>query len=70
MLERLPVRAAGQQVVVPLGVGGGDYVVGVTLNTGNADLMEKLVRTLGTKQPYFHGGATLTYIISGADGGA
>ena len=54
-----------------LGVGGGDYVVGVTLNTGNADLMNKLVRTLGTKQPYFQGGGgTLTYIISGADGGA
>ena len=53
-----------------LGVGAGDYVVGVTLSTANADLMKKLVRTLGTKQPYFHGGATLTYIISAPDGGA
>ena len=53
-----------------LGVGGPDYVVGVTVSTTNADLMQKLVRTLGTKQPYFSGGATLTYIISGADGGA
>jgi len=54
-----------------LGVGGGDYVVGVTLTTGNADLMSKLVRTLGTKQPYFQGGGgSLTYVISGIDGGA
>jgi prepilin-type N-terminal cleavage/methylation domain-containing protein len=53
-----------------LGVGGGDYVVGVTLTTPNSDLMAKLVRTLGTKQPYFKGAGSLTYIISGADGGA
>ena len=53
-----------------LGMGGPDYVVGVTVSTANSDLMQKLVRTLGTKQPYFKGGATLTYIISGADGGA
>lgn len=54
-----------------LGVGGGDYVVGVTVSTANADLMQKLVRTLGTKQPYFQGGgASLTYIISAPDGGA
>jgi len=53
-----------------LGLGGPDYVVGVTLSTANADLMNKLVRTLGTKQPYFKGGGTLTYIISAPDGGA
>lgn len=53
-----------------LGVGGGDFVVGVTLSTPNSDLMDKLVRNLGTKQPYFHGGGTLTYIISAPDGGA
>jgi prepilin-type N-terminal cleavage/methylation domain-containing protein len=53
-----------------LGVGGGNYVVGVTLSGASPDLMSKLVRTLGTKQPYFHGGATLTYIISAPDGGA
>jgi hypothetical protein len=51
-------------------VGGGDYVVGVTLSGASPDLMQKLVRTLGTKQPYFNGGATLTYIISAPDGGA
>ena len=53
-----------------LGVGGGAYVVGITVTGASADLMSKLVRTLGTKQPYFHGGATLTYIISAPDGGA
>ena len=53
-----------------LGVGGGNYVVGVTVSGASSDLMRKLVRTLGTKQPYFHGGATLTYIISAPDGGA
>jgi len=53
-----------------LGVGGGAYVVGVTLSTTNADLMSKLLRTLGTKQPYFQGAGTLTYIISAPDGGA
>ena len=53
-----------------LGVGNGAYVVGITLTGANADLMGKLVRTLGTKQPYFNGGATLTYIISAPDGGA
>jgi prepilin-type N-terminal cleavage/methylation domain-containing protein len=53
-----------------LGVGGGAYVVGVTVTSASADLMQKLVRTLGTKQPYFQGGASLTYIISAPDGGA
>lgn len=53
-----------------LGVGGSDYVVGVTVTTNNTDLMGKLVRTLGTKQPFFNGGGSLTYIISAPDGGA
>lgn len=53
-----------------LGVGGGAYVVGVTLTTANADLMSKLIRTLGNKQPYFSAGGSLTYIISAPDGGA
>ena len=50
--------------------GGGDYVIGITVSTTNADLMVKLKRNLGTKQPYFGGGSTLTYIISSPDGGA
>ena len=52
------------------GLGGGDYVVGITVSSTNPDLMTKLVRNLGTKQPFFHDGATLTYILSAPDGGA
>lgn len=51
-----------------LGLGGGAYLVGVTLSTGDANLMAKLVRTLGTTTPYFSAGGTLTYIIVGPDG--
>ena len=50
--------------------GGPNSVVGVTLSTQDDDLMRKLKRNLGTKQPYFEAGSTLTYLISGADGGA
>jgi prepilin-type N-terminal cleavage/methylation domain-containing protein len=52
-----------------LGLGGGAYVIGVTVTTSNADLMAKLIRNLGTRQPYFASRGALTYIIS-ADGGA
>jgi prepilin-type N-terminal cleavage/methylation domain-containing protein len=52
------------------GLGGPNYVVGITVTSANSDLMTKLVRNLGNKQPYFHDGATLTYIISAPDGGA
>ena len=52
------------------GLGGSDYVVGITVSTTNADLMVKLKRNLGTKQPYFQSGSTLTYVISAPDGGA
>lgn len=47
-----------------LGVGGGAYVIGVTVTSPNADLMARLIRNLGTKFPYFAAGGTLTYIIS------
>jgi prepilin-type N-terminal cleavage/methylation domain-containing protein len=53
-----------------MSTGGPNPVVGVTLSTPDADLMSKLKRTLGTKQPYFQAGSTLTYLISGADGSA
>ncbi len=53
-----------------LGLGGGAYVVGVTVTTPDADLMNKLIRTLGSTKPYFVAGGALTYIISGPDGGA
>ena len=47
-----------------LGVGGGAYVIGVTVTSPNANLMARLIRNLGTKFPYFAAGGTLTYIIS------
>ena len=53
-----------------LGVGGGAYMVGVTVSTTDADLMSKLIRNLGSGSPYFVGGGTLTYIIVGSDGKA
>jgi prepilin-type N-terminal cleavage/methylation domain-containing protein len=52
-----------------LGVGGGVYVIGVTVTSANADLMAKLIRNLGSRQPYFAAAGTLTYIIS-VTGGA
>jgi prepilin-type N-terminal cleavage/methylation domain-containing protein len=52
------------------GVGGGDYIVGVTVSSGSADLMAKLIRNLGTRYPYFAAAGTLTYIIVGPNGGA
>ena len=52
-----------------LGLGGGAYVIGVTVTTSDADLMAKLIRNLGTRQPYFANGGALTYIIS-VTGGA
>ena len=51
------------------GVGGGSYVVGVTVSSSNASLMAKLIRNLGSRYPYFSAGGTLTYIIVGVDGG-
>jgi len=47
-----------------LGVGGGAFVIGVTVSSPNADLMARLIRNLGNKVPYFAAGGTLTYIIS------
>jgi prepilin-type N-terminal cleavage/methylation domain-containing protein len=52
------------------GVGGGNYIVGVTVSSSSADLMAKLIRNLGTRYPYFSAGGTLTYIIVGPNGGA
>jgi type II secretory pathway pseudopilin PulG len=47
-----------------LGLGGGAFVIGVTVTSPNADLMSRLIRNLGNKHPYFAAGGTLTYIIS------
>ena len=52
---------------VPLG--GGTKMIGVTLSSSDADLMQKLVRILGSSAPYFVSGGALTYVIS-VDGGA
>jgi prepilin-type N-terminal cleavage/methylation domain-containing protein len=51
-----------------LGVGGGAYMIGVTIMAKTPDLMAKLVKTLGTKTPFFSAGGTLTYVIVGPDG--
>jgi prepilin-type N-terminal cleavage/methylation domain-containing protein len=51
------------------GVGGGNYIVGVTVSSANTGLMDKLIRNMGSKYPFFSNGGTLTYIIVGADGG-
>jgi len=51
------------------GVGGGNYIVGVTVSSANANLMARLIRNMGTKFPFFSTGGTLTYIIVGVDGG-
>jgi prepilin-type N-terminal cleavage/methylation domain-containing protein len=53
-----------------LGLGGGAYMVGVTVSSSDADLMAKLIRNLGNKNPYFAAGGTLTYVIISKDGGA
>lgn len=47
-----------------IGVGGGAYLVGVTVTSSNPDLMARLIRNLGTAQPYFAAGGALTYIIA------
>ena len=51
------------------GVGGGNFIVGVTVSSANANLMARLIRNMGTKFPFFSAGGTLTYIIVGVDGG-
>lgn len=45
------------------GLGGPNYVVGVTVTTTNPALMNKLLRNLGSKAPYFAAGNSLTYVI-------
>lgn len=48
--------------------GGGAYMVGVTVTSANANLMNRLIRNLGASAVYFVAGNSLTYIIVGADG--
>lgn len=51
---------------IPLGAGA--FMIGVTVTTTDADLMQKLIRSLGTRAPFFVAGGSLTYIIVGASG--
>ena len=51
-----------------LPLGSGAFMIGVTVTSSDADLMQKLIRNLGTRTPFFVGGASLTYIIVGASG--
>jgi len=39
------------------------YLVGITVTTTNPSLMNKLLRNLGSKAPYFATGSSLTYVI-------
>jgi len=47
---------------------GGPYLVGVTMSTSDARLMNAVVQTLGTKAPYFVVGNTLTYVLIDPNG--
>lgn len=51
-----------------LGLGGGAYMIGVTVTSPDPDLIQKLIRNLGTRAPFFAAGGSLTYIIVGSDG--
>lgn len=52
------------------GLGGTNYIVGITITSSNAKFMEKLERNLGSKYPYFKSGGSLTYIIVDMSGAA
>lgn len=52
------------------GVGGSDFMVGITITTSDASFMQKLERTLGKTYPYFKSGGSLTYIIVDMSGAA
>ena len=45
------------------GVGGSNYIIGVTVTPTDPDLLNKIKRTLGTQSPWFSSGNSLTYII-------
>lgn len=51
-----------------LGLGSGAYMIGVTVTSSDANLMDRLIRNLGGKAPFFVAGGALTYIIVGSDG--
>jgi prepilin-type N-terminal cleavage/methylation domain-containing protein len=45
-----------------------DILIGVSVTTNDPKLFAKFVRYLGTKNPFFVSGPTLTYLISGPQG--
>lgn len=45
------------------GVGGSNYIIGVTITPTSADLLNKIKRNLGTQSPWFASGNSLTYMI-------
>ena len=51
-----------------LGLGGTSFLVGVTVTTSDPRFMTKLQRYLGTRNPFFVAGGSLTYIIVDASG--
>lgn len=51
-----------------LGLGGTNFLVGVTVTTPDPRFMTKLQRYLGTRIPYFAAGGSLTFIVVDAKG--
>jgi prepilin-type N-terminal cleavage/methylation domain-containing protein len=45
-----------------------DILIGVSVTTGDPKLFAKFVQYMGTKNPYFVSGSTMTYLISGPKG--
>ncbi len=50
------------------GGGGGAYLVGITVSTTDTKLLDAIKRNLGTANPFFLSGNSLTYIIVGSSG--
>lgn len=51
-----------------LGLGGANFIIGITITSPDPTFMAKLERNLGSKYPFFLAGGTLTYIIVDASG--
>ena len=47
---------------------GGPYMIGISMTTTDARLMNAIVQTLGSKAPYFVAGNTLTYVLIDPNG--
>lgn len=51
-----------------LGLGGPNFLIGITVTASDPRFMTKLQRYLGTRAPFFVSGSGLTYIIVDAKG--